>query len=790
MKKIMLFITSLFLLLFTACQEEDLGNHTPALEKGESLISFSLPEPVTATRAALGETPEVEHLHVLVFNEKGFFLANAKATVVSQPDSGTGIGTFKVKLPVSNRPCRLHFVANADYDMEGKSWPTYVSTDTESTILGAMTTSENRAAYWGTVSVDHISDKGITLDKPVELIRNFAKVTLKQTALSGYEIESYTVYNCPTEGLLAPFNPYDGSFADFVSLTNDDPYGNFVKDHPDYRGTTKGEIAANELPAEAEWKTPDTPFYVYERNQDNSDIPTALVLKARNTTSNKYYYYKLDLIQFDNATYQTTTYNLFRNFAYDVTVNAIKADGYTDASDAVQAAASNNLAASVQVSKVKKITDGKHTLEVSTIDTLIVKTDPLVLKFKYMEGETDRTNTEDVQVHYEESSAFSNIAVDKSNGTITLTPQTPLPEVMQSQEITVATKSGLTRRIVVRVHEPYRFVSVDCQRLVAASQHQSFVLMTELPMGLPTAIFPLTLRIDMTDNTLYPDASMNRFPVDVVDAKNYVYQVEVDYNSYRQNRTMYSYFKTNTSQSATQISVEGTYFKESVPVSFTNGNPSSFTDVKFAGTNVTTDPNTKFIVPFGKGEAVKLEFNMTTTDKVTVYTRYLTDPTSTQGTLVEKKNSEGAVCGYEYQPKATGKQVIRFQTREYLAGGRIELFSENYVPVIINYTNPWVNVRFKIPAGVVPDNRIVKVYEDAFYQDFIGDLTPISGGNGQTVMRSFVGNQLETILYFLYQEGGRSYRGEMTVGELIEKGGGDGKLVTVELKQKYPKQNA
>ena len=784
MKKIMLFITSLFLLLFTACQEEDWGTHTPALEKGESLISFSLPEPVTATRATLGETPEVERLHVLVFNEKGFFLANAKATVVSHPDAGTGTGTFKVKLPVSNRSCHLHFVANADYDMEGKSWPTYVSTDTESTILGTMTTSENRAAYWGKVLVDHISDKGITLDKPVELIRNFAKVTLKTSMVGNYQIESYTVYNCPTEGLLAPFNPYDGSFANFVSVTDNDPYGNFVKDHPDYRGTTKGEIAANELPAEAEWKTPGTPFYVYERNQDNSDIPTALVLKARNTTSNQSFYYKLDLIQFDNKTYKTTTYNLFRNFAYDVTVNAIKADGYTDASDAVQAAASNNLAASVQVSKVKKITDGKHTLEVSTIDTLIVKTDPLVLKFKYMEGETDRTNTEDVQVHYEESSAFSNIAVDKSNGTITLTPQTPLPEVMQSQEITVATKSGLTRRIVVRVHEPYRFVSVDCQRLVAASQHQSFVLMTELPMGLPTAIFPLTLRIDMTNNTLYPDASMNRFPVDVVDAKNYVYQVEVDYNSYRQNRTMYSYFKTNTSQSATQISVEGTYFKESVPVSFTNGNPSSFTDVKFAGTNVTTDPNTKFIVPFGKGEAVKLEFNMTTTDKVTVYTRYLTDPTSTQGTLVEKKNSEGAVCGYEYEPKATGKQVIRFQTREYLAGGRIELFSENYVPVIINYTNPWVNVRFKIPAGVVPDNRIVKVYEDAFYQDFIGDLTPISGGNGQTVMRSFVGNQLETILYFLYQEGGRSYRGEMTVGELIAQGGGDGKLVTVELKQK------
>lgn len=784
MKKIILLLTGLFLLLFTACQDEDWGTHTPALEKGESLFSFSLPEPVTATRAALGETPEVEHLHVLVFNEKGFFLANAKATAVSQPDAGTGTGTFKVKLPVSNRSCHLHFVANADYDMEGKSWPTYVSTDTESTVLGAMTTGENRAAYWGQVSVKYISPEGVKLDKPVELIRNFAKVTLKTSTVDNYQIESYTVYNCPTEGLLAPFNPYDGSFADFVSLTNDDPYGNFVKDHPNYRGTTKGEIAANELPAETEWKTPDTPFYVYERNQDNSDIPTALVLKARNTTDNKFYYYKLDLIQFDNKTYKTTTYNLFRNFAYDVTVNAIKADGYTNASDAVQAAASNNLAASVQVSKVKKITDGNHTLEVSTIDTLIVRTNPLVLTFKYLEGKTDRTNTDDVQVHYDAASVYGTINVDKSKGTITLTPRRPLPEVMQNQEITVATKSGLTRRITVRMHEPYRFVSIDCQRLVAASQHQSFVLMTELPMGLPTAIFPLTLRIDITDNTLYPDASMNRFPVDAVDAKNYVYQVEVDYNSYRQNRTMYSYFKTNTSQSATKISVEGTYFEKSDPVSFTNGNPSSFTDVEFAGTNVTTATDTKFIVPFGKGEAVDLEFNMTTTDKVTVYTRYLTDPTSTQGTLVEKKNSEGAVCGYEYQPKATGKQGIRFQTREYLAGGHIELFSENYVPVIINYTNPWVNVRFKIPAGVVPDNRIVKVYEDAFYRDFIGDLTPISGGDGRTVMRSFVGNQLETILYFLYQEGGRSYRGEMTVGELIAQGGGDGKLVTVELKQK------
>lgn len=111
----------------------------------------------------------------------------------------------------------------------------------------------------------------------------------------------------------------------------------------------------------------------------------------------------------------------------------------------------------------------------------------------------------------------------------------------------------------------------------------------------------------------------------------------------------------------------------------------------------------------------------------------------------------------------------------------MELFSENYEPALINYTNPWVNVQFTIPSGVVPDGKIVKVYDDAYYQNFIADLTPIA--NGQTVMRSFAGYQLENMLYFLYQDGNTSYRGEMSVRELIEKGG-DNKLVTVPLMQK------
>lgn len=55
-------------------------------------------------------------------------------------------------------------------------------------------------------------------------------------------------------------------------------------------------------------------YYVYERNQDNSDIPTALIVKAHYNGGNGAegnYYYKLDIVQFMSDTYQTVTYNCF-----------------------------------------------------------------------------------------------------------------------------------------------------------------------------------------------------------------------------------------------------------------------------------------------------------------------------------------------------------------------------------------------------------------------------------------------------------------------------------------------
>ena len=314
MKKIYFILTCFILALFTACQEDDFGSKA-TLQEGESLFTFSLPEPVVASRADLGEagSQPIDNLHILVFNEQGFFLANATATVSKQTSTD---GECTANLPVSNRKCRLHFVANYT------AYKTYSSIDTESSVIGSMVTGNNQDAYWGMVEVDNIPVNGLTLDKPVELIRNFAKISLKSVA-EELEVISYTVYNKASEGLVAPFNPQKGTFADFINVSDANPYEDFKQKNPDYHATTMGDIQVNELEPEDSWKKIAESYYVYERNQDNSDIPTALIVKAHYNGGNGAegnYYYKLDIVQFMSDTYQTVTYNLLRNFEYKITL--------------------------------------------------------------------------------------------------------------------------------------------------------------------------------------------------------------------------------------------------------------------------------------------------------------------------------------------------------------------------------------------------------------------------------------------------------------------------------------
>lgn len=61
MKKIYFILTCFILALFTACQEDDFGSKA-TLQEGESLFTFSLPEPVVASRSWLSAYRESAYL--------------------------------------------------------------------------------------------------------------------------------------------------------------------------------------------------------------------------------------------------------------------------------------------------------------------------------------------------------------------------------------------------------------------------------------------------------------------------------------------------------------------------------------------------------------------------------------------------------------------------------------------------------------------------------------------------------------------------------------------------------
>lgn len=788
MKKIYTYISMLMLLLATACQQDELVS-SPTLQPGEYRFTATVPEPIVASRA-LGEQPQnVEEMpmRVLVFDANGFYMATQVASVTAFDDAKQ-TGTYTVNLPKSDEKTILHFV------LGNVALEEYSPSASEVSIFSNLTVEDGEDAYWQRIEMNDGIQEGTVLPF-VNLIRNFAKIDVKlgEGDHAGFEYLGFAVVNETTAGTVAP---YTGSrFARFENLGEGDVYTNFRNVNDGYAGITVPETVDRTAPVDADFTT--AAKYVYERNQDNAESPAYVLVKAR--YNNDVCYYKLDIVKWDEDTWVTSYLNLYRNFAYTISIGAVNGKGYESIEEAMRAVASNNISASVEVSEVNSIQDGDgRELTVDNLDIMLVSTKPYELGFSYTVNDGDTPANDKVKVipvNGEDEGGYNHDAVQSveitstaaEGGIITITPVNPLPDIMETQEFIVTTENGLSRRVTVNVRKPFEFDAVDCDDYVESIIGSELTVVVRLPENMPTSVFPLTLNIEPDKKSIYPDVAKNRIPV--VSEGNYTfkYQTTVTYEEYRKNHTLFFHFKTNMTASATSITVSNPYFEATAEhpnvCSFANG------DVVRTDFGKVTLNGTEDIYKFGsydtEGQQLTLAFDLpcgsadhkdASLKPIEIYADYLdlANAKTTTGTFTLRGDGE---CILYTANDPTERQEITFTvTRDY-ASETVQISSFDHKTATIDYTTPAleITVQYRYQdwwqwhTDPLPSGTEVTWYKDANYSEEIDTKT--ANQSGLITIDTFVGFSENDYIYF---EAGISsgrfttyYRGSKTVKDLV-----------------------
>ena len=606
MKKILFAFSMMFALV--ACSYDDLGSipQQPTAD-GPVQVRFSVqvPDMLQATRTMSSQ--EITSLKLVVFDENGYFVDDADATLIDYnytddgekvavevesdddtPDDDNEIQeqTYTVSLPQSASPRTIHFIANLP---EG----TKFDYGSERELINALETSGTADAYWQRIELnsilgDVVSEDGKVTASPdselatalnqIPLVRNFAKVTVtKAEAVTNaiFGNVQIAVYNAPQRGKVAPYNTNAGAWANYsavpsyTNLTTAKYYG--------YEATGLGSQTNDFKNTEF-----GTVQYMYEYNMDGKKIEAGskypFVIIAGSYLGHDTSYYKVDLVDADG-----NYYNILRNFNYVININSVSGDGYPDADAAAAAAASNNISASIDTQHLLNISDGVSRLYVEYISKYITTTEPVTLKYKYVPNINNPTVTNNAAVTLtgftggdvlQDTYTNASGTVDSDGwSTITVTPKSDISGT-EDQKVTLSA-STLSRTVTFYSVSAYQ-LGIDCTDEVAASVGAPMTATLTIPQNLPEAIFPLEFVIVSDKLSISPDATVENMPVKTglnadgteggqffgfvktLEYEDYVERVDGNITGY--NTSIDCHFKTSIAASASTVRVYNPYF--------------------------------------------------------------------------------------------------------------------------------------------------------------------------------------------------------------------------------------
>lgn len=612
-----------------ACTDEQIPTSNHELEEGtpvELRMSVALGEMNIASSRSLGhDISDDPTLWVVAFNKEGYLEEYAKAYNLSRiivKDASGNDATdadgnpiyadkhetqFSVKLGATSEPRILHFIAFGKEEGED-DYELNLEYGHESNVIGSLVVDGGRDVYWHR----KVLNDGIKTDdtyiadnfQRIPLLRNFAKITVGvDSKVTNFTLTGFYVLNVPTQGTVAPYS--NGAFVDYTSvIKTEEPYKDL--NEYGYIGTMPYQTSYDQQTASSAWLK-DVPFYMYENiYREMADKTTSILIKGIYNGSTKDTYYRADLSSTDLATGFTDYYHILRNFHYHLNITHVAAVGKDTPEAAIDAPANNNLSGSVDVMNLSNISDSKAKLEVSYTDMVLVSTESVTLKYRFLPNvsgtttengriqiyPTSNNTTDDGGVIIDGDVIYSYAVAtvnEKENNddtgwrVITITPQNILPNVTKEQTIRLYDTTTKLYRDVKYTLRKKLDMNVNCTPIVPQTAGSSVVVNICIPDGLNENLFPLDFAIEA--NTSAKSSSLKQYisPANTevmsvttgnsivpshTTKKSYQYIKELTYEDYltlaviNQKRVFPVNFITNTAVSASTVYVDNKYFNQ------------------------------------------------------------------------------------------------------------------------------------------------------------------------------------------------------------------------------------
>lgn len=578
-KNIIAYLLPALLFAISACEVDNPEQYT--INNGGQKATFTFtpqfldPDSDEPGTKAFADNPTIHNIFFAVFDQTGYKLSEyAEAVPNSKANVNGSKFKYSVELTISNEPRIIHIIANA---------PKRLVYGSEAEVIGALKTFINapdpdadegewKEAYWtrlvlpgvweepnedkhgmvGTPGYEAQNSKYqsvVTVLNSAELVRNFARIVVDDEGATNFTLQGIWLTNYPDLGSVAPYNRTTGNFeidyGSYKTVEDMMTRGRYVGYTPASANIVKITSAAPMVGAalnSAGTNVAET--FCYEREKPTAD-PLYIIVKGRYSGAGAKgvdSYYKIDLRDENNEYFP-----VLRNFSYRVHINSVANDGAATLADALSGPpSSGDVSTSLEMQELTNISNGDSQLFVSQTSALVVGTDDVYLRYKYipkLEGATagdvknDTDPADDGYVTITSSSgdtgdAFSSYEVEEEDEdddyrVITLHPNTP-DALYKDQTFTITGKycinpmtdgqptpdenkvwETITRTVEYRLREKLN-MTLSCTPTVSSAPESAIEVTIGLEAGLPPSIFSLNFNIEAEHLglTTYPGAAI------------------------------------------------------------------------------------------------------------------------------------------------------------------------------------------------------------------------------------------------------------------------------------------